>query len=370
MKVRYLILSLLTLYGPLFADAYPEFTRFHYNTCMACHIAPSGGGLITSYGRSLSYEVASRWGNEKQSQFLHGVFEKDPQPELTGNSEFLFGGEFRFLQVHKNDQVIREGYFFPMQMDFSAAYVNPSYTLFARIGELDPDEKSWKAEFREYYVLGRVGEEYTLRAGKFTPQYGINIPDHIYFIKSLTDLGMESQRRSIEGQFNGENWIFNLTLSQQSKDAESGREKESTISSQVQYYFQDSFKVAGNIWSGQFNNGQKTMVGAWGVLPFLEQVYLVSEVDAITIEVFGAKTNSLVRYNKLAYNPIKGLDLFIHDESMSPDTAHSEQQVDRQGIGFQFFPIPHFDLTGIFTIQKQSSQKDTEYAWIMLHYYL
>ena len=53
------IFSLLFL--TLKSHAFVENTVKGYANCMACHISPNGGGVLTDYGRSLSSELMSTW---------------------------------------------------------------------------------------------------------------------------------------------------------------------------------------------------------------------------------------------------------------------------------------------------------------------
>jgi hypothetical protein len=54
--MRKLLLLLLLLGGlaPLSAEAYPWMIRHGYTSCATCHVDPSGGGMLTSYGRAQS----------------------------------------------------------------------------------------------------------------------------------------------------------------------------------------------------------------------------------------------------------------------------------------------------------------------------
>ena len=49
-------------WGAAPASAEPMFLSKQYPRCTACHYSPSGGGLLTSYGRSLSREEISTFG--------------------------------------------------------------------------------------------------------------------------------------------------------------------------------------------------------------------------------------------------------------------------------------------------------------------
>ncbi len=53
---------LLALTLPLRAHAYPWMIRHHYTNCGSCHVDPSGGGILTTYGRAQSeLLLAMRW---------------------------------------------------------------------------------------------------------------------------------------------------------------------------------------------------------------------------------------------------------------------------------------------------------------------
>src|ERR1035437_475189 len=77
------------------ASAYPWMIRKEYTTCNVCHADPSGGGLLTPYGRALGVtEMAMKYkkGDDdpgKIGNFLFGAFDL-PEP-------LLMGADFRSL---------------------------------------------------------------------------------------------------------------------------------------------------------------------------------------------------------------------------------------------------------------------------------
>src|SRR5947208_294846 len=73
------------------AFPYAELARHGYANCVTCHYSPTGGGLLTEYGRALSREVLSSAGNEKEGDFLYGLIK--PPPFLA------LGGDIRPIQT-------------------------------------------------------------------------------------------------------------------------------------------------------------------------------------------------------------------------------------------------------------------------------
>lgn len=71
--LRSLVLVSLMLAGWLWsqpAAAYPWMIRHQYTDCATCHADPSGGELLTAYGRALgNYLLATPYGKDEESQF-------------------------------------------------------------------------------------------------------------------------------------------------------------------------------------------------------------------------------------------------------------------------------------------------------------
>ncbi|MCY4075482.1 MAG: hypothetical protein OXH04_08650, partial [Acidobacteria bacterium] len=65
------------------ASAEPTFLSKQYPRCTACHYSPSGGGLLTPYGRSLSREEISTFGRRGAAAAA--------APDPRGEEGFLFG---------------------------------------------------------------------------------------------------------------------------------------------------------------------------------------------------------------------------------------------------------------------------------------
>ena len=83
MRVR---LGVLAAAGVAFAvspaGAEPMFLSRQYARCVTCHYSPTGGGLLTPYGRSLTREELSTMGRGHAAESA---------PGQTGEEAFLWG---------------------------------------------------------------------------------------------------------------------------------------------------------------------------------------------------------------------------------------------------------------------------------------
>src|SRR5947207_9885916 len=85
MKIRILCVAASLSLAPSVASAEPMFLAKQYTRCTACHYSPSGGGLLTPYGRLLSLRELSTTGGNGAVPAAGG--EDNPH----GEQAFLYG---------------------------------------------------------------------------------------------------------------------------------------------------------------------------------------------------------------------------------------------------------------------------------------
>src|SRR5512134_860513 len=83
MRTVFLLLAVTALAPPAWAE--PAFLAKQYPRCTACHYSPTGGGLLTPYGRLLSHRELSTTGSTAAAP-ASGA-EDDPH----GEQAFLYG---------------------------------------------------------------------------------------------------------------------------------------------------------------------------------------------------------------------------------------------------------------------------------------
>ena len=363
MRIFWLTLMLAALPGR--AHAFPEMIRFGYNNCTICHVSPAGGGLLTSYGRSLSAEVLSTWGNEEDA----GVFWRAVDREKL-EKYFLLGGDVRAAQIYQEDSAHKAARWVNMQANVAAGIQRERWGAAFTLGQLDDANAkltAWSPYGSEFYAYYKPLEAVSVRGGRFTPAYGLHIPDHIAFMRSFLGFGLNGVRDSAEVQYTGTQYTFNFT---HSKEFDTD-DPEIANSVQAQVFFWDRFKVAANYWSGAGQHFSRTISGLWSVLGFTKKFYLVSEVDLQSKSVTGVNTRSFVSYNKLGYTIFKGFDAIFVSEHLHADLSDHSTITNRNGPGFQFYPVPHLEFTGVWSKQVATAAGalGEDYAWILLHYY-
>jgi hypothetical protein len=200
------------LFAPERAEAYTWMIRHAYNGCGVCHADPSGGEVLTPYGRAQSdlllrmrYDGKSPEEAEpgKASGFL-GFLEL-PQ-------SLMLGGSGRVAQTLTNEEEGMEYRIFPMQIDVygqlrlgSSFFVGgsvgvskvPAGSPHARAAQVTTGQgDSWNMISRNHYIGMDFGDQkFTARAGRLNLPFGIRIPEHTMWIREATRTDRESDQQ-------------------------------------------------------------------------------------------------------------------------------------------------------------------------------
>ena len=161
------------------AHAEPAFLTKQYARCTTCHYSPTGGGLLTPYGRSLSRQELSSTGHSeslsqgalgKEEQFLWG---------LTGDAlgPVSLGIDLRPSHLNLDVAGTGSGRGLLMTADLLAAYRTGGWTLYGELGR-EPLLDGTRIASYEYWVGHESGSGLGFRAGRFLPAYGIRLADH------------------------------------------------------------------------------------------------------------------------------------------------------------------------------------------------
>ena len=354
-----------------FAWAFPEMVRHGYVNCTSCHTSPTGGGVLTRYGRELSREILSTWGtqNENESKFAYGLISPPEWLDLMG----LYRSVYAYQKTPNRSQ---SKYIF-MQNDLEAAVQVKNWYFVATAGYANKVNDTSIADHfisRRNFIGYRPTEETSIRAGRFYPAFGINTADHIIPTKRALGWDEGQETYNVEAAWIGEKWNLYATgvfgrPDQPSLHHETGLALSPSVS------IADTYKVGLSYFYGDAQTTTRHVGGAWGIFGFTRRFFLLSEWDfqsqSNKVGSASAKTG-IVNYQRLDYEFIQGLHLFLTQDLSHLDLEDSQTLSHSYGAGLQFFPRPHFewDLSWQKLRRISVSNAYTDFAWLMFHYYL
>lgn len=346
------------------AGAFPEMVRFGYVNCITCHVSPSGGGVLTGYGRKVSGEALNTWFQEGETGLAHG-FLKTP--------EWLnVGGDIRTVEIYRDTPQVQAARFLNMQEDAEAAASFGPYTI-------DLSTGFYMGEFaaRRFYAMFRATDEWTFRIGKFQHAYGLMDPEHTNPIHRALGWDEGSESYNLEASYSGEFINFYLTADFGPLDSKliPDNMKEKGASLRIGIPFWDTYEAGISYFHGQSPSFDRDVAGFWAALGLSERFFLLSEIDYENIDGSAStgfpNQSNIVTWNRLDYEFIKGLHAYLtySQSQLRQNVKYSPSRA--EGIGLQWFPRPHFEWNFLWQFQTVPAfgSATLNYVTSMLHYY-
>ncbi|HWU44121.1 MAG TPA: hypothetical protein VN132_11805 [Bdellovibrio sp.] len=206
------------LFGVNFAEAYPEFIGYGYNSCLTCHYNGQGGGPLNDYGRALwSAEIASR-----------AFYPKTMTDEQIAENSGFFGSlhtpdwlrphiKYRGLELETNPASSKsQTKYFLMQTDMGLTILPDSegkYLATATWGRVvHPQNFGLGTEgadrflATEYYLRVEVVQTWWLYAGLMEKVFGLRNIDHTSYQRTYQ--GFNVQNDTADGSANSQGLVL------------------------------------------------------------------------------------------------------------------------------------------------------------------
>jgi hypothetical protein len=183
------------------AGAEPVFLARQYARCTTCHFSPTGGGLLTPYGRSLTREELSTMGRGHSTA---------PAAGADGEQAFLFGLLGNRLGPVSLGIDLRPGHLdvrFPggqekrdllMNAEITAAFRSKGWTVYGELGRQPLRAEGTRVDSFEHWVGYESPKGFGFRAGRFLPAYGVKFSDHTAFNRKPLGLDTFDQIYGVE----------------------------------------------------------------------------------------------------------------------------------------------------------------------------
>jgi len=332
---------LVTLPGTVWA--HPELVRHGYANCNSCHVSPSGGGVLNSYGRSLSQALVSTWGTEPEAAPFYGIA---PLPENIHAQAFIRGVQF----VRDTPRAL-SGKLVMMQTDLDIATTFGNLSTVIAVGTT-PDISS-----SHHYLLMQLNEKNSLRIGKFRTDYGINLANHSAPTRQGLGWGPDSESYNLEWGFQGEQFTGSITAVLGKLDEDTISERGLALTGTA--FLGERFKVGASFFHGNSQNGTRNLIGPFMILGFTPQFYFLNEMDL----QFQNGNTDFYSYHRIGYDILQGVQPYF--------MAETELQKSAWGIGMMWNPRPHFEfqLEGKQRTLVSNHQKET-LGYLVMSLYL
>ncbi len=344
------------------AFSFPDTIRHGYVNCTSCHISPSGGGLINSYGRSLSRELLSTWGKDEEEKNTFFDLAKLPSGIM---DKFLIGGDARYISRRQNTQVyqVDEGFLMQAQLRLGLEY--SKFKFITALGKIYNPRTSQKVRWvsPEYYTIYSPQESLHFRAGRFEPVFALRLPDHNLWVKSELGFLPWNERDTIETIYEGETQFLSVA----------GFQSTSTISSVMQttgytvnfdQIIYDTTRVGLSAMNLEGQGLRQKTLGGHGIISWTEKLF--SMFDYSRVWSLDAKKD--VAFFRTGYEIYKGINPFVQYQAKI-DRYKSANNQKRYGVGLSWLPRPHIEI--VLQAEKTKSQRgDSNENFVLLHFYL
>lgn len=331
----------------------PEFSRYGYFSCVSCHASPSGGGALTAYGRGFAAEKLSSFTYNNAEQPLHGLVGQVPE-------WLISGGNIRLVQTYADTAAARSSSFFRMQADLELGAQYKGFWVVGTAGYYGPDDskEGQKLQYRRHYARLDLGENWVVRAGKFTPRFGLMIPDHSSPVKRGIGLGQGKENDTAQVIFLSEtieaslDYFVGDQIDKELKGLESG------ASGNIYWAPLSDARLGIHLLSSAVDTfgaeQERQVVGASAAAKLPKDWFVMTEHDYMKLTQNGSDTRGYFSTTRFGFDMARGLLAFVKHDIYRPDVKDNAATTRYSGVGSQWFPHPHFDITAELGVQTES----------------
>lgn len=351
------------------AEAYPQFQfSLDAERCGACHLSPSGGGLLNDLGRDEAGSTVSAGGD---GRFLHGWWQPPGWLNLGGDARLAAGDK---QLAGRNERLA-----FPMQLDVQARVaagpVSVSLTTGVRGGARDPSPPLVeRLASREHYVAYERGDVYA-RAGRFFPVFGLRLADHTAYVRRFLGFGLLEEPYAAELAYLGAATEARLTVFTPPPIAflGAGYRARGVAATYERRVASDTALVGGQARVAVSADEARYTVGAyskWWMMPMRLAWLAELDVQRQTFDAGPGRTQ-LAAYLGASRWLARGWLATAAVHVWNPDVTLRRDRRDAVEVDLQYFPRAHFELHLLARLADQGNALDEPgfLSLLQLHYY-
>ncbi len=371
-----LLVGLAVLVVSSEARAYSWMLRHGYTACAQCHADPSGGSLLTPYGRAQGEILlrtpygtrAEDWEPGKTGEFAFGVL---PLPE-----QLLLGGDVRGLVLQSQTSLPdplpsppKVSRFILMQADLQAQVTIDRFRANGSVGYAYDGAlaasvtrgaaQSARLVSRTHWVGVDLGEDkqVLVRAGRFNLPYGLRHIEHTMWVRSVTRTDINAaQSHGASVAYNGAGLRGELMAIAGNFQLRPDAFRERGYSAYLEYAPYEKLGVGASSLIVHSDTDLKLSTPIWrhahGLFARfapIHQVVLLAESDLLVQSQPPAAPNShrtqigTASLLQADVEPIQGVHVLVAGEMLDQEPARGPPSYGVWG-GAQWFFAPHADV--------------------------
>lgn len=354
------------------ARAYPMFQlSTGTKRCSACHVSPSGGGLLTTWGRDESADTIANGGD---GRFLHGVW--DPPKWLGLSVDLRHAGLVNDVGDHEGPTLAS----FPMQADLYTRLVFGAWSLQTTVGvrgstrPVNPPLYS-RIVSREHYAMWKPrGSGAFVRVGRFFVPGGLRLAEHILYSRRYAAQGMLEETYNVSGGWTTDRSELHLTLFVPDFIRPVGHRGRG-FGAYYERRLDDATALGASAKLTFGPEDDRHLVGVVAKHWFEGPALLVqAELDGIaqTFHDADATRAQLLLHTGVTWVAKRGWYTTLYYERFDEDLKIDDVSRDAVGLQVQWFPRAHFEVHA-FGRWQQVGGLDGEparLAMLMLHWWM
>jgi hypothetical protein len=356
------------------ATAEPKFLSKQYTRCTTCHVSPTGGGLLSAYGRSLSHRELSTTGAPMPA---HGDMEPKP-----GEESFLWGAlgeslgplqlgvELRPSRLHYSFLGTSTDRNLLMNADVHASFKAKDWLFYGQLGrELEQD--GFTLDSSEYWAGYQPAEGLGFRAGRYLPAYGVRFADHTSYNRSFLGLAQYDQIYGLEVSHTRGRYLTQVSVGPGRAESVIDDDGRSAFTATGRFQVDLGSRTtmaASGLYRGESDVEPRLGSAglAFGVAP-TSRLTTWTQVDGQFRE--GASATSYVLVNETSLEVYRGIWLTVTPQARLGGGAVSDLL--RLGVGTVILPRTHFNVNvNYYRDRNRTSHITTQIFLAQLHLYL
>lgn len=343
----------------------PRFAVKLKDRCIDCHYNPTGGIIRNDGGW--------HWGKNTLSMISTPDKDFIMSPRISEN--ISLGIDYRTQYLYSQEK---------RRTDFQ----NMSGSIYTNVGlskkinliaKYDFVNKLW-----EGYAVAHIlpGNGY-IKAGSFTPNFGIRMDDHTAYTRG-GDFGLLFSQGTYRGLiYNpfytetgvevgiyGDKFLL-ATASIGANNISPARalSKDPTYTARIE--ITPKLGEVGLLFGGSFASAnvpnKVSMFGGFAGLGF-DEFSLLAEYD-IAEDLLGSNIKTSVMMLEAAYGLITGLDAIVRYDRIDPNTEISKDELSRLVVGFEFQPYSFIEIRPQYRIQIENPSVDNNSFVLQFHFW-